>query len=171
MNTPYCVTCLMLRSMYSLGKAVWHPWINADNCVNQIARYHCARLWSYYVPHKNALLEWCVPISHNNDVIMSGIASQNHQPHDCLLNCLFRRRWKKPSKLRVTSLCAGNSPVTGEFPAQKASNAENVSIWWRHHHIVWWGETWWKYGLPDRVVVPLSTPGKRVIECYPNTQQ
>ena len=28
---------------------------------------------------------------------------------------------------------AGNSPVTGEFPAQRASNAENVSIWWRHH--------------------------------------
>ena len=23
--------------------------------------------------------------------------------------------------------------VTGEFPAQMASNAENVSIWWRHH--------------------------------------
>ena len=22
--------------------------------------------------------------------------------------------------------------VTGEFPAQMASNAENVSIWWRH---------------------------------------
>ena len=29
-------------------------------------------------------------------------------------------------------LC-GNSPATGEFPAQMASNAENVSIWWRHH--------------------------------------
>ena len=28
---------------------------------------------------------------------------------------------------------AGDSPVTGEFPAQRASNAENVSIWWRHH--------------------------------------
>ena len=27
----------------------------------------------------------------------------------------------------------GNSPVTGEFPAQVACNAENVSIWWRHH--------------------------------------
>ena len=23
-------------------------------------------------------------------------------------------------------------PGTGEFPAQMASNAENVSIWWRH---------------------------------------
>ena len=57
----------------------------------------------------------------------------NHQPHDCLLNRLFRRRLKKTSKLRVTDLCAGNSPGTGEFPAQMASNAENVSIWWRHH--------------------------------------
>ena len=34
----------------------------------------------------------------------------NHQPHDCL------HRSKKTLKLRVTGLCAGNSPVTGEFP-------------------------------------------------------
>ena len=53
----------------------------------------------------------------------------NHQPHDCLLNRLFRRRSKKTPKLRVTGLCAGNSPGT----AQMASNVENVSIWWRHH--------------------------------------
>ena len=38
-------------------------------------------------------------------------------------------------KLRVTGLCVGNSPVPGEFPAQMASNAENVSIWWRHHEM------------------------------------
>ena len=56
----------------------------------------------------------------------------NHQPRDCLLNLLFKRRSKKTSKLRVTGLCVGNSPITGEFPAQRASNAENVSIWWRH---------------------------------------
>ena len=60
----------------------------------------------------------------------------NHQPHDCLLNRLFRRRSKKTSKLSLTGLCAGNSPGTGEFPAQMASNAENVSIWWRHHVII-----------------------------------
>ena len=35
----------------------------------------------------------------------------NHQPPDCLLNRLFRRRSKKTSKLCVTGLCAGNSPV------------------------------------------------------------
>ena len=57
----------------------------------------------------------------------------NHQPHDCLHNRSFRRRSKKTSKPRVTGLCAGNSPVTGGFPAQMASNAENVSIWWRDH--------------------------------------
>ena len=57
----------------------------------------------------------------------------NHQPHDYLCNCLFRCRSQKTSKLRVTGLCAGNSPETGEFPTQMASNVENVSIWWRHH--------------------------------------
>ena len=56
-----------------------------------------------------------------------------HQPHGCLLKRLFGRRSKKTPKLRVTGLCVGNSPGTSEFPAQMASNAENASIWWRHH--------------------------------------
>ena len=42
---------------------------------------------------------------------------------------------RKTSKLRVTGLCVGKSPGTGEFPVQMASNAENNSIWWRHHGI------------------------------------
>ena len=40
----------------------------------------------------------------------------NHQPHDCLLNRVFKHRSKKTSNLRATGLCEGNSPVTGEFP-------------------------------------------------------
>ena len=54
----------------------------------------------------------------------------NHRPDACLLNHLFRRRSKK---LSVTGLCEGNSPATGEFPAQRASDAENVPIWLCHH--------------------------------------
>ena len=46
-----------------------------------------------------------------------------------------RRRSNKTSKIRVTGLRVLNSPVTGEFPAQMASNAENISIWWRHHDV------------------------------------
>ena len=40
----------------------------------------------------------------------------NHQPHDCLLNRLFKPRSNKTSKLRVTGLCAGNSPVLVNSP-------------------------------------------------------
>ena len=80
----------------------------------------------------------------------------NHQPHGCLLNRLFRRRSKKTSNFRVIGLCEGNSPVAGEFPAQSASYAENVSIWWRHRVAFWcvtpphYTETemssfWWNY--------------------------
>ena len=60
----------------------------------------------------------------------------NHQPRHCLLNRLVRRTLKKTSKLRVTGPCERNQPVTNEFPAQRTSNAVNVSIWWRHHDIV-----------------------------------
>ena len=39
-------------------------------------------------------------------------------------------------RTRVTGLYAWNSPVTGEFPAQKSNNVENVSIWWLHHDFI-----------------------------------
>ena len=78
------------------------------------------------------MLLWC----HNE---RDGVS--NHRCQDSLLNRLFRRRSKKISKVSVTGLCEGNSPVTGEVPTQRASNAKNVSIWWRHHerpmHISW----------------------------------
>ena len=69
--------------------------------------------------YRGAALQW----RHNGN---GGV--WNHQPYHCLLNCLFGRRSKKTSKLRVAGLCVRNSPGTGEFPAQMASNAENVSI-------------------------------------------
>ena len=59
----------------------------------------------------------------------------NHQPHDCLLNRLFKAQIKENIKAsRHWPLCGD---FTGEFPAQMASNTENVSIRWRHHGILW----------------------------------
>ena len=40
---------------------------------------------------------------------------------------------KENIKVPRHRLCEGKSPVTGEFPSHRASNAENFSIWWRHH--------------------------------------
>ena len=84
----------------------------------------CPHKWQNHLP-----LTW-----HHNG--RDGVS--NHQRLECLLNRLFRRRSKKTSNLRVTGLCEGNSPVTVEFPAQRASNAENVSIWYRHHALSIW---------------------------------
>ena len=98
-----------------LGVEIWNV-AYASNFFNHLK---ISQMWPYLVS-----LRW----RHNGH---DGIS--NHQPQDCLLNPLFRRRSKKTSKLRVTGLCVGNSPGTGEFPAQMASCAENVSIWCRHH--------------------------------------
>ena len=70
---------------------------------------------------------------------MSAMASQITRltSHDCLLNHLFTAQVNKNIKTPHPWPCLGNSPVTGEFHVQKASNAENVSIWWRRtrrHH-------------------------------------
>ena len=81
----------------------------------------------------------------------------NHQPYDCLLNRLFRRRSQKTSKLRVNGLCEGNSPVTGEVPAQRTSHAENVSIWWRHH--VYKAQS-------TTEIVMLTTEFVRLLKCF-----
>ena len=94
--------------------------------------YHPLRLLFYFSSF--FLFAISIGISITLQWIHNGCDSvSNHQPYHCLLNGLFRRRSKKTSKLRVTGLCAGNSPVIGEFPAQMASNAENVSNWWHHH--------------------------------------
>ena len=69
---------------------------------------------------------------HYSDVIKGATASQITSLM-IVFPTVNSGRSKKTSKLRVTDFCAGNSPVTGEFHAQMASNAENVSIWWRHH--------------------------------------
>ena len=59
------------------------------------------------------------PGMHYNDVIMSTMASQITSLTVVFSTVYSRRRSKKTSKLRVTGLCAENSPVTGEFPAQR----------------------------------------------------
>ena len=68
-------------------------------------------------------LTW-VHSKHYDDVIMRTMASQITSLTS-VYSILFRRRSKKTSKRRVTGLCEGNS--------QMVSNAENLSIWWRHH--------------------------------------
>ena len=88
---------------------------------------HCWQKMRWFI---HWMSEWQLPLRwrHNGRDSVT-----NHQPNDCLLDRLFRRKSTKTSKLCAIGYCAGNSPVTVEFPAQMTSTAENVSIWWRHH--------------------------------------
>ena len=123
---------LFVENVYQADNKDIHVVTAPNQFVRAISRWHYSAM---EYPHNGAeiLEEFPCPLRwrHNDH---SGVS--NHQPHGCLLNRLFRRKSKKTSKLRVTGLCAGNSPGTGEFPAQMASDAENVSIWWRHHAMV-----------------------------------
>ena len=72
----------------------------------------------YFVYDQTSLIShWYIHIPllrHHNERV--GVS--NYQRLDCLLNRLFRHRFKKTSKLCATGLCEGNSPVTGEFSAE-----------------------------------------------------
>ena len=97
---------------------------------------HSALKYSLTCEGKVRYLLWVqclIIVQHYYDIIMSAMASQITSLMIVYSNVYWTRRSKKTSKLCVTGLCEGNSPVTGEFPTQRASNAENVSIWWRHH--------------------------------------
>ena len=69
---------------------------------------------------------------HYSDVILSAMASQITSV-SIVYSAVCSGADLGNIIARVTGLCGGNSPVTGEFPAQRTRNAEIVSIWWRHH--------------------------------------
>ena len=71
---------------------------------------------------------------HYYDVIMSAMASQITS---LMIVYSIVYSGADQRKLCVAGFCAGNSPVTSEFPAQIASNTENLSIWWRHLGGLW----------------------------------
>ena len=71
-----------------------------------------------------------VNILHYNGLIMSVMASQIT---GASIVCSTVCSGADQEKLRATGLCEGNPPMTDGFPSQGASNAENVSIWRRHH--------------------------------------
>ena len=140
MGTSY----LERQSLYWNGSLIYNFSAQGDNATGSRVFFVCffvmrsALLIIIMVYHNTMLhtaqrklnsLQW----RHNEH---DGVS--NHQRLDCLLNRLFRRRPMKTSKLCVTGLCEGNSPVTDEFPAQRASNAERVYTWWRHYVIGPW---------------------------------
>ena len=96
----------------------------------------------------------------------------NHQPYDCSLNRSFGCRSKETSKLRVTGLCAGNSPgpvnsphkwpVTRKmfrivFPIWSISQLLIPWCWQEPGHLIQQAWHWYNFpGYSGRVHAQLS---------------
>ena len=113
-------------------------WLTSIEMAYWSLRYQNKQMRTMGVNGANGFILWQNPAHemstiYYSDVILSAMASQINSLTIVYSTLWFRCRSKKTSKLRVTGPCEGNSPVAGEFPAQSASNTENVSISWRHH--------------------------------------
>ena len=142
-NLSWCLCMVIHLGVVMRNASQWPRFrifrLGSDNTRTSDSSSSPDRITCTWIPQQH----WKHPLRwrHNG---RDGVS--DHQPHDCLLNRLFRHRSKKTSKLRVTGLCAGNSPGTGEFLAQRDSYAENVSIRWRHHVLTYWDrDKWSKY--------------------------
>ena len=122
-------------------KHTFRVWSKLQFCIFVIFFFNCTFHLVFVVASKIKLItfycslfEWS---EHYSNVIMSVMASQIISL-TIVYWIVYSGRSKKTSKLSVTGLCEGNSPVTRESPTQRASNAEYVSIWWRRHDSTYW---------------------------------
>ena len=110
-------------STSGLQQKLWSDQKSSELSVLYVFIYHMwyryklwTRQWILFATHAFRHAIWFLQLYHAST-------------HKIYLHIAFLLR----SLLFFTGLCGGNSPVTGEFPAQMSSNAEDGSIWWRHH--------------------------------------
>ena len=123
---------------WSIAKISYHTNSNGKAC-HRCVYVKCilsVLLFENLLSHTS--LQW----RHNGSDSVS-----NHQPRECLLSRLIRCISKKTSKLRVTGLCAGNSPLTGEFPAQRPVTRkmfpfDDVIMWQWYGFLPVWVRRW-----------------------------
>ena len=124
----------------------WHWRVHSKSDMAKFIRYQLFKIIACYCFQVRNL--------HYCDAIM-GTAESLIQP---FIQTQIKVNIKAP---RHWPLC-GEFTGTGEFPAQRASYAENVSIWWRHHDtpsrtISWTCTVWCRYDT-DIFPHPHSSP-------------
>ena len=115
--------CMKKYPKYYLSWYAWRCW-----CYHHVPFYishwlHSPLLHLFTVESRYDTIWACFLSLHYNDVIMGTLASQPFIRAQIKENIKAPRHWP---------LC-GKFTGTGEFPAQRVSNAENGPIWWRHH--------------------------------------
>ena len=122
-----------------------HPHLPGANELNEFENYDfeiAAIFPSANESRAQELIKWNVSHfviirGHYSDVIMGGRDSiSDHQPHDCLLKCLFRRRSKKTSKLASLAFVQGihrgpvNSPHKWPVTRKMFPFDDVIMVYW-----------------------------------------
>ena len=160
------VTCTEWSPL-SRGNEYFMGWISmTQHHLDTLAPGNVVLIWGVWLLNSlQWFISWALRWCHNDP---DGVS--NHWCIDCLLNHLFQRRSKKTSKLRITGLCKGNSPITGEFPAQRASNKEKCFhlmtssgyILWNYNQANARKHYWWQVNsVSGNVLVPSGA------QCWP----
>ena len=137
-STIHCTECYYFRKIFiKFETRMWvdtslHQWWNTSIliCYGVLTPILILHLHSKHL--RNFQLFVYITHTYYSDAIISAMASQITSV-SIVYSTVCSGSYKKSPNLRITGLCEWNSPVTGVFPTQRASNAENVSIWWRHH--------------------------------------
>ena len=105
-----------------------------SNCINynyvsaSVALSMRKLLWCElikFLSHCSFVTQW-----YYGDVTMNAMA---YQTTGVIAQSFVQAQIKDGSKTPRHWPMWGNPPMTGGFPSQRASNAENFSVWWRHH--------------------------------------
>ena len=101
---------------------------NVEVLINSVRiNFLCVVTWSHDCVHLNQML-----LIHYNDVIMGAIASQITSltiVYSTVYSDADQRKHQSSASLAFVRVIHRERWI----PAQMASNAENASIWWRHH--------------------------------------
>ena len=137
--------CLSIPKLQRLRRRSWE-WISnfIIYCTEHVINFTCgdSSLSLIVKEIQERYREWCMDWSgelftrecyfHHSDVIMDVIASQITSltiVYSTVYSSVDQRKCQSSASLAFVR----RIHRSGEFPAQIASNAKNVSIWWRHH--------------------------------------
>ena len=92
-------------------------------------------IWHDHFSPKSIDTPWLVRDGHihYNEFIMSAVASQITGVSIVLSSIFSGADQRKHQSSASLAFVRGNPLVTDGFPSRSVDNAENVSIWWRHH--------------------------------------
>ena len=100
--------CAIIISITDISYLVYVRCMTKVWVIHAFTFHTCSQIIHDFITlYTRTALQW----RHNDH---DGVS--NYQYHGCLLNRVFRCRWKKTSKLRVTGLCAGTSPGAVNSP-------------------------------------------------------